>query len=296
MRSIGVLLLMLLTGCGASGQATDSSPEATVAAEPSATDASGGALPSVSPELPPLGGGLTARPLDDPDGPQVMGYLEYLPPTYSADGEPSPLLVFLHGGGEAGDGSEEALRLVTKHGVPRLIADGEWSAARAFVVLSPQYGEGPASGKCGIGDELAQFLDFAAASYNVDESRIYLTGVSCGAIGVADYLAEYGGDRIAAAVLVSGHFLWALEDFGCLPLTEVPMWTFRGADDEVIPAGFVEEQVEQIRACEGAESVEADLTIYPDTDHVGAIAKTYDLSAGHDIYTWLLEHTREPAP
>ena len=35
-----------------------------------------------------------------------------------------------------------------------------------------------------------------------------------------------------------------------------------------------------------------ELTVYPDADH-DAWSRTYDLSAGHDIYAWLLEHTNE---
>jgi hypothetical protein len=38
-----------------------------------------------------------------------------------------------------------------------------------------------------------------------------------------------------------------------------------------------------------------ELTVYPDADHFenDAWTRTYDLSAGHDIYAWLLEHTND---
>ena len=221
-----------------------------------------------------------------------MGYLEYLPPGYG-DGEARPLLVFLHGSGEAGDGSAAELGLVEKLGVPELIQAGDWPDDRLFVVLSPQYGTGPASGRCEIGDDVASFLDFAIDHYDVDPARVYLTGISCGAIGMWDYLAAHSDEVVAAALPISGHALWALEKGGCLPLTEVPIWALHGADDEIVPVDYVEGQIEEIGACDGAQSVEAELTVYPDTDHVGAIDKTYDLSAGNDVYAWLLEHTHE---
>jgi predicted peptidase len=46
-----------------------------------------------------------------------LGYYEYLPPSY-ADSGASPLLVFLHGFGENGDGTERDLGLVPATGIP----------------------------------------------------------------------------------------------------------------------------------------------------------------------------------
>jgi predicted peptidase len=219
-----------------------------------------------------------------------MGYLEYLPASYGG-ADPSPLLVFLHGSGEAGDGSSQALELVDDLGVPQLIADGDWPADRPFVVLSPQYATRYAEGECGFGDDLAAFLEFALDHYDVDPARVYLTGVSCGAIGMWDYFASHGDEAVAAAVPISGHAMWAFEKAGC-GLTHVPpLWVLHGAEDEIVPARFVEQQVDDIRACEGGESVSIELTVLAGADHVGAITETYDLSGGHDIYAWLLDHS-----
>jgi predicted peptidase len=243
----------------------------------------------VSPSTAPLGP-LMARPLGSADG-APLGYLEYLPPGFG-DGEPRPLLVFLHGTGEAGDGSAAALDLVDELGIPQMIAAGDWPADRPFVVLSPQYGTVPASGKCGIADDVAAFLEFAMQHYEVDGSRVYLTGISCGAIAIWDYLAAHGGEVVAAAVPISGHAMWALEEAGCAPLAEVPVWAFHGALDDTVPVSYVEGQRDEIQACDGAASIEMQLTIYPDADH-DAWSRTYDLSAGNDIYAWMLEHRRD---
>lgn len=220
-----------------------------------------------------------------------LGYLEYLPRGYG-DGEPPPLLIFLHGAGEAGDGSEVALELVDQLGIPQMIAADEWPHDHPFVVLSPQYGP---EDDCEIADDLAAFLDFATQHYEVDTSSVYLTGISCGAIGIWDYLAEHGDEVVAAAIPIAGHAERALEEGGCVPLTEVPVWAFHGGKDETVPVLHIEEPMEEIRACEGAESAEMKLTVYPDADHFDndAWSRTYDLSAGNEIYTWLLEHTNE---
>ena len=294
-----ISLSAILTACGGAVQSTDGSAGPSTTAEPSAPAATAtSSEPEASVSESPTA--LTAMPLGTVDE-AAMGYLEYLPPDYG-NREAAPLLVFLHGAGEAGDGSAESLELVDDLGIPQLIAAGDWPdgpplypGAQPFVVLAPQYGQRYADHDCAFGDDLAAFLDFAVEHYEIDPARVYVTGVSCGAIGMWDYFASHGGELVAASVPVSGHAMWAMEQSGCAPLAEVPTWAFHGAEDEIIPVSFVEEQIAQIRECEGADLVPAELTIYPDTDHVGAINKTYDQSAGNDIYSWLLEHTNDPA-
>ena len=290
-RAIVVLILLLLTACGDAVPTPGGSAGASTTAEPSVADPSEGALPSASSTSAASEVALAAHPAGSVDG-APLGYLEFLPSGYGS-GDAAPLLVFLHGSGEAGDGSAEALSLVDDLGLPRLIRDGDWPDDRPFIVLSPQYGTEAAEGECAFGDDLAEFLAFATEHYEVDPARVYLTGVSCGAIGMWDYLATHGDDLVAAAVPISSHAEWALEKSGCGPLAEVPVWAFNGAEDEVIPVVHIEGPMEQIASCEGAASVEAELTLYPDADHVGAIDRTYDLSAGHDIYAWLLDHAND---
>ena len=274
MRWIACLLLVLVTACGGAPQGSPSAA-ASEAASPST------AAPS---------GGLSVRALDSVEG-APLGYLEYLPPGYG-DGEPRPLLVFLHGSGEAGNGSETALELVDKLGPPELIESGDWPDDRPFLVLAPQYGTGPANDDCAIAENIASFLDFATQHYEVDPARVYLTGISCGAIGAWDYFAAHGDEVVAAAVLISGHAEWALEQAGCTPLAAVPVWAFHGALDNIVPTIHVEGPMDQIRSCEGSDAIELELTVYPNADH-DAWTRTYDLSAGHDIYAWLLEHTAD---
>ncbi len=58
---------------------------------------------------------------------------------------------------------------------------------------------------CTTPDEVHDFIDFAVANYNVDPARVYVTGLSCGAYGIWEYLAKYHDDlQVAAAVPIAG--------------------------------------------------------------------------------------------
>ena len=230
----------------------------------------------------------TLRPAGSVDGAD-LGYVEYLPMGYG-DGTPRPLLVFIHGGGENGLGTEHSLKLVFKLGIPSLIEAGDWPPERPFVVLMPQYPPSEAD-DCRLADELRAFLDFAIQHYDIDPARVYLTGVSCGAIGVWDYLAREGDGVVAAVVQIAGHLedVWRLA--GC-DLGRTPVWVFHGEVDEIVPISYVEDAVDRLEACTDPPPVDVRLTVYPDADH-DSWTRTYDLSAGHDIYTWLLGHSKD---
>ncbi|MBD0330558.1 MAG: dienelactone hydrolase family protein [Thermoleophilia bacterium] len=218
-----------------------------------------------------------------------LGYLEYLPPGYG-DGERRPLLVFLHGSGERGDGSAADLRNVFKLGIPQLIQDDEWPESRPFVVLAPQYGFQRGE-DCLLADDVDAFLRFAVDHYEADEERVYLTGVSCGAIGAWDYLAEHGDGTVAGAVLVAGHAVDALAEAGCA-LGRVPVWAFHGEADDIVPKRYIEEPVERLKACDDPPPEDVRLTLFPGVGH-DAWDPAYDATDGDDIYAWLLGHRRD---
>lgn len=268
-----VLVLTACAGGAAPSVSTEPSPPTQPTASPSAEDAVGA---------------MVRRSIGSEGAP--MGYLEYLPPGYG-DGEPRPLLVFLHGSGEAGDGTDAALEPVATLGIPPLIEAGDWPEDRPFVVLAPQYPTERTEADCALAEDVADFLDFAMEQYEVDATRVYLTGISCGAIGVWDYLGAHGDEVVAAAVPISGHAEWAFEAYGCAA-GRVPVWAFHGAQDEIVPTVHIEEPMDQIRDCTDPAPAEMTLTVYPDREH-DAWIPAYDLSAGDDPYAWLLEQVND---
>jgi hypothetical protein len=260
----------------------------------------------------------TPRPLGTTDA--SMGYYEYLPPSYGEPGSGSPLLVVANGYGENGDGSADALGNLLFTGVPRFIDVGGWPLDRPFVVLSTQHieqpgglpggaacdgvqwpgscimqlqhdlGHPPAS-PCTTPGELHDFIDYAIVNYDVDPDRVYVTGLSCGAFGVWEYLAAYGDEQVAAAVPIAGEGRPAWATSGC-GLGDVPIWAIHGEFDDVVnPAGSIE-PITSLRGCPGVTPDRAKLSIYPGLMHEGW-DQAYSGSEGDDLYSWMLGYTRE---
>ena len=258
----------------------------------------------------------TLRPIGSTDSP--AGYSEYLPPSYSPTGAPSPLLLFFHGYGETGDGSPEAVERLLFAAIPRYINADGWPTDRPFVVLAPQHVEDAPGfdfsscdgatfgGSCNMQvqhdlgnvqpafcttpDEVHDFIDYAVAHYNVDPSQVYITGLSCGAFGIWEYLGKYAGSvKAAAAVPIAGEGRPAWSPSYC-GLGETPLWAFTGLlEDTVDPEGSIE-PLTALQACPGVPANEARLTVYPDRDH-NSWDPAYGGANGNDIYDWMLGFT-----
>lgn len=223
----------------------------------------------------------TRRPLGTTDAGQ--GYWEYLPPGYP-DGRAHPLLLFLHGIGENGNGGSELNRVV-RNGPPRLIERDEWPNDRPFITLSTQHrGSG-----CHTPAEIHAFIDYAIAEYDVDPDRVYLTGLSCGAVGAWRYVAQYVDEQIAAFVPIAGDGRGAWSAQRC-DLGRLPIWAFHGDADTTVPSNQTSVPMANLMACNPPPR-DARVTIYPGVGH-DSWSRTYDGSAGHDIYSWMLGFTR----
>jgi predicted esterase len=215
-----------------------------------------------------------------------LGYHEYLPPGYG-DGAQRPLLIFWHGIGETGDGTQAELGKVLSNGPPRLIAGDEWDNKLPFVVLSPQH----KGGGCPSAQEIETFTTYAQSAYEVDFARIYQTGLSCGAIGLWNYMARDKGSVTVAAVPIAGDGKGAFNRAGCdLGLTAI--WAFHGDMDGSVNVSGTQQPIDQMLGdCPSPPRAEIKSTIYPGVAH-NSWRQTYDLSAGHDIYDWLLTHKK----
>jgi predicted peptidase len=197
-------------------------------------------------------------------------YLLYLPVGYGEKQQRWPMILFLHGAGERGDD----LELVKKHGLPKIV---EQKKDFPFIVVSPQCPEGDWwTEKVEL---LINLLDDIVAQYDVDEGRIYLTGLSMGGYGTWALASTYPGRFAAIAPICGGG-----KRFMALRLKDVPIWAFHGAKDKVVPLEESEEMVNAVKARGG----DAKLTVYPDAGHDSWTA-TYD---NQQLYDWFLSHRK----
>jgi len=222
----------------------------------------------------------TARPTGSTAA--TNGHWEYLRKGYG-NGIPSPLLVFLHVVWENGAGDAAALNNVQAHGPPKLIKANQWPGTRPFVVLSPQH---PGSG-CHTAAEVHGFLTYALGKYAVDPKRVYLTGLSCGALGSSSYFAQYGSEIVAATALISGDATPIWNAKMCGFLSQTALWSFHGDADPTVSIAGDNTTLPKFIACPKPPKLDAQYTVYPGVGH-DAWTQTYDLSSGHDIYTWML--------
>lgn len=218
-------------------------------------------------------------------------YLLALPRGYSALADHGwPLLCFLHGARERGPDFSG----VARHGPPKLLSttsplnDAEARAARIlqehFIVVSPRC---PADETW---DEhaLLELLDYLTGYLNVDDDRVYLTGLSMGGFGTWT-LGLRHPERFAALAPVCGG--GRLADLGAARgetaahLRSLPVWAFHGARDRVVP---LEESERMVAALRAAGNREAKLTVYPETEH-DAWNQAYTLP---ELYAWLLLRAR----
>ena len=161
-------------------------------------------------------------------------YLLYLPADYEQQAA-WPLLLFLHGAGERGDDLDK----VKIHGPPKLVAAGQ---EMPFIVVSPQVPEGQRWSVTMLDGVLKE----SVANYNVDEERIYVTGLSMGGFGTWD-LAIAFPDRFAAIAPICG----GGAAYNACAIKDVPVWNFHGAKDTVVPIERSQEMVDALERCGG---------------------------------------------
>jgi len=197
-----------------------------------------------------------------------LKYLLYLPKDYNSTGKPFSLIVFLHGAGERGDNLDQ----LKVHGIPKI---AEADSNFPFVVIAPQC---PAEKWWTYYIEpLKALIDDVKDEYNIDKSRVYLTGLSMGGFCTWSLAAQYPDDFAAIVPICGGGEI----RLAMLKRYKMPVWAFHGAKDDVIPIARSQEMVDAIKTAGG----NIKFTIYPELRH-----NCWDAAYGDpNLYKWFLE-------
>lgn len=209
---------------------------------------------------------IAAQPNSETKVKAQYGYLLYLPKDYKANQTNYPLVIYLHGGSQKGND----LNKLKTYGLPYLV---DQKHDFKFIIASPQCPEGKFWSTDNWFDSLYAEL---TTSYRVDIKQIYLTGISMGGYGTWQTAMAYP-DKFAAIVPLCG---------GCDDSTQIcqirhiPVWTFHGAADEIIPISETERLVKRLNRCGG----KVKFTRLENEGH--GIQYLYENAS---IYDWLLK-------
>ncbi len=197
-----------------------------------------------------------------------IGFYEYTPTDYSVDTTSKyPLIIFLHGIGERGNGTTD-LPKVLVNGIPKSIQQGHpmrffWNGKwQTFLVLSPQLST--AYGYW-TNQYINSMVDYARKNLRIDTNRIILTGLSLGGGGVWSYpLSSIDNAKQVAAIapvcgVCSGGTWCNIKD------ANLPVWAFHAQDDGTVGVGCTTSAISNINACNPA--VKPYMTIWPTGNH-----------------------------
>ncbi len=199
-----------------------------------------------------------------------LSYMAYVPEDYGKDPDKKwPFVLFLHGVGERGSDVER----VEFTGLPAYALKEKYD----FVLVAPQCPlETRWRNEC---PELNKLVDDACKRWNLDESRLYLTGLSMGGFGSWAMACAYP-DRFAAVAPICG----GGDTEKAAVLKDLPIWAFHGEKDNVVSCKHTIDMIKAIRAAGGKPK----MTLYPELGHDSWTA-TYGYP---ELYKWMLSQKK----
>lgn len=198
-------------------------------------------------------------------------------PTKSA-----PLVVCAHGLGEIGDGSDASLtqKIINNGNFGGIVSRGDRLGYR---ILMPQLvlalnSYVPTHSP----DYINKTLKYAIDNYNIDQNRIYFTGLSMGGGSVWQYACSSleNANRVAALIPICG--TWSYVDWSLIGKSNVPVWAYHAADDGTVSVNATRQAINGINAY--SPKPVAKYTEYTTGGH-SIWSKVYNTE---ELYTWMM--------
>ena len=181
-----------------------------------------------------------------------------------------PIIIQLHGAGERGFGKDD-LEKVDVHGFSKYLKNAEHDC----IVVMPQ---------CPIDtfwaarvESIVEFVEQLKKEFDIDEDRVYLTGLSMGGYGTW-FTSMARPDLFAAIVpICGGGMSWNTN------VLKMPIWAFHGAEDDVVSVTQTDEMISKLK------ETNSDIA-YTRIDGVGH--NVWEYAYNKELIEWLLSKKR----
>ena len=224
----------------------------------------------------------------------VAGFWEGIPSKYSSTTKKYPLIIFIHGIGELGTN----ISRMNCCGLPRHLYNKTFPANfnvgginHSFLVIAPQFKVRPSA------SQVQSVIDYAKRRWRVDETRVYVTGLSMGGGSTWDWSAVYG-QNAAAIVPVCGGTKPTTTMASNIASKNLPIWGLYSSADGVVPVQWGRDFFSWIDSRNTAFASKTKLTIWSGLSHNSTWGTAFNPNTvvdGYNIYRWMLLHKRGTA-
>jgi hypothetical protein len=221
----------------------------------------------------------------------VAGFMQAVPARYNLTTKKYPLIVFIHGIGELGTGPTR----LNCCGLPHHLSNKSFPANfniggvnYSFIVIAPQFKVRPSAA------QVQSVIDFAKRRWRIDDTRVYVTGLSMGGGSTWDWSAVYG-QNAAAIVPVCGGTKPTTTMAANIASKNLPIWGLYSTADQVVPVQWGRDFFSWIDARNTSYASKTKLTIWTDASHNGTWGRAFNPTTkvdGYNIYQWMLLYKR----
>lgn len=224
-------------------------------------------------------------------GTNCNGFYQAVPVGYNATTTKYPLLIFLHGQGELGNGTTD-LSKVLNNGTPSILKKKAFppnfeikGKNYSFIVLMPQFTKWPSA------DDVQAMIDYAVQTYSIDKTRIYVAGLSMGG-GVTWMHASKYAPKVAAIVTMAGAAKLSDANAKEIVTSKLPVWSFHNQDDKTVDVSYTINNIAKLNSY--SPVIAPKVTYWPTGGH-DSWTKPSDPAYkenGINIYEWMLQYSR----
>lgn len=222
----------------------------------------------------------------------ALPYRVFVPDDYNPN-EQYSLVLFLHGAGERGTNNIDHLTLQPKG--PNLFASAETQSKYPTIIVAPQcppneqWVDTPwVNGSYNldtvpVSDEMQMVVDIidnVKSEYNIDENKMYSTGISMGGYGAWNINLLYP-DMFAAMIPICG----ASDPSKASLIKDKGVWAFHGDADTAVPVSGSRDMISALKSINSS-------TVY--TEYSGVAHNSWDRAySTPGLVDWLYSHSKD---